>query len=362
MDAAGNPTTANPAPATTTPTTATGTTSYSGPSIVDYLNSIAQPSDFASRAVMAAQHGITNYTGTAAQNTQLLNTLRSATSTGSTAPGTNPSGITSGGTSPTSGTSNTGTATTNDPYANLDPVAKQVKMYTDTATALGLPTIKQQYDAVVKQQGEVTDEMNKKIEDAQNNPWFSQGLVDRTVTKIQKSYETKLKTLSNLENLYDAMYKTGQATVESLVTHANADIAATNSLAQKAMDAAAALAKDNQIVSVGGRELLVNKVTGATVADLGASNTTSKGTITSGSLSYTPADQSADSSALEQSRGTDGYVDPTIYQNLYQAWVKAGGSTKDFLSVYPPKDYVNPDNTWLPSYLMPSTASAGALY
>lgn len=47
------------------------------PSIVDFLNSVGQPSDFATRAKIAAQNGITNYTGTAEQNTQLLNKLRS---------------------------------------------------------------------------------------------------------------------------------------------------------------------------------------------------------------------------------------------------------------------------------------------
>lgn len=49
---------------------------YTGSSIVDYLNSIGQASDAASRAKLAAQNGITGYTGTAAQNTALLNKLR----------------------------------------------------------------------------------------------------------------------------------------------------------------------------------------------------------------------------------------------------------------------------------------------
>jgi len=55
------------------------TSAYTGPSIVDYLKSTGQPSDYASRAKLATQHGITNYTGIAAQNTQLLNTLRKTT-------------------------------------------------------------------------------------------------------------------------------------------------------------------------------------------------------------------------------------------------------------------------------------------
>jgi LysM repeat protein len=48
---------------------------YTGTSIVDYLNSVGQASDYNSRAKLAAKSGISNYTGTAAQNTQLLGML-----------------------------------------------------------------------------------------------------------------------------------------------------------------------------------------------------------------------------------------------------------------------------------------------
>ncbi|GEN30223.1 hypothetical protein HNQ35_000074 [Cerasibacillus quisquiliarum] len=52
------------------------TSNYTGDSIVDYLKSIGQPSSFAHRKKLAQQHGIKNYTGTASQNTKLLNALR----------------------------------------------------------------------------------------------------------------------------------------------------------------------------------------------------------------------------------------------------------------------------------------------
>lgn len=47
-------------------------------SIVDYLNSLGRASDYNSRAQLAAQMGIANYSGTAAQNTQLLSMVQSA--------------------------------------------------------------------------------------------------------------------------------------------------------------------------------------------------------------------------------------------------------------------------------------------
>jgi hypothetical protein len=49
---------------------------YMGNSIVDYLSSIGQATDYGSRSQLAAQNGINNYVGSAAQNTQLLNSLR----------------------------------------------------------------------------------------------------------------------------------------------------------------------------------------------------------------------------------------------------------------------------------------------
>ena len=49
-------------------------------SIVDYLNSKGQASDYNSRAKLAQQFGIANYTGTAAQNTQLLGLVQGQSS------------------------------------------------------------------------------------------------------------------------------------------------------------------------------------------------------------------------------------------------------------------------------------------
>jgi len=76
-------------------------------------------------------------------------------------------------------------------------------------------------------------------------------------------------------------------------------------------------------------------------------------TIKSGSLVYTPVDFKADATALNASRGADHYVDPSVYQKLYDAWLGNGGLPQDFLRAYPPEYYVNPANTWLPKILMP---------
>lgn len=50
--------------------------SYKGNSLVDYLKSIGVDSSFTNRKKLAQTNGIKNYTGTASQNTALLNKLR----------------------------------------------------------------------------------------------------------------------------------------------------------------------------------------------------------------------------------------------------------------------------------------------
>ena len=49
---------------------------YKGGSIVEYLKSVGKSSTFANRRKLAKAHGITNYTGTAKQNTKLLKKMR----------------------------------------------------------------------------------------------------------------------------------------------------------------------------------------------------------------------------------------------------------------------------------------------
>jgi hypothetical protein len=84
--------TAVPSQNATFPTTSAGVkTPQQSPgmgSVVDYLSSKGQASDFGSRTALAGQYGISNYTGTASQNTQLLRALQ-----GQTTPGYNPSSV-----------------------------------------------------------------------------------------------------------------------------------------------------------------------------------------------------------------------------------------------------------------------------
>lgn len=65
---------------------ASKTTSYTGDSIVDYLNSIGVDSSFSNRKKLAAQYGVKGYSGTASQNLTLLNKMRKGASTTTSQP------------------------------------------------------------------------------------------------------------------------------------------------------------------------------------------------------------------------------------------------------------------------------------
>lgn len=62
---------------TETQPTGFGESSYKGVSIVDYLKSVGQSSSYSDRAKLAEQYGISDYMGSASQNTKLLGMLRS---------------------------------------------------------------------------------------------------------------------------------------------------------------------------------------------------------------------------------------------------------------------------------------------
>ena len=56
-------------------------------------------------------------------------------------------------------------------------------------------------------------------------------------------------------------------------------------------------------------------------------------------------------SALEASKGSDGHVSSRVYQDLFDKFLNAGGTRSEFLKKFPPKEYTNPKDTTLPSFL-----------
>lgn len=71
-----------------------------------------------------------------------------------------------------------------------------------------------------------------------------------------------------------------------------------------------------------------------------------------------PSDIQQGMSILNKNKGTDGFVDPYVYKQMYTTWVNAGYSPQSFTTAFPPKDYVNPAETILPPYLAPPKAKS----
>ena len=59
---------------------------------------------------------------------------------------------------------------------------------------------------------------------------------------------------------------------------------------------------------------------------------------------------------LDESKSGGKYADPKLYQAMYTQWEEAGLSPQDFIKNYPPKYYLDPTDTTLPSYLSPGKA------
>ena len=100
---------------------------YTGVSIVDYLKSVGQDSSYASRKAMAASLGIKNYSGTTAQNTQMLNTLRNQAPQSQSTQSTQATQATNADT-----VNATVNAVLNNPRQSLDSIIQQIQSATGT--------------------------------------------------------------------------------------------------------------------------------------------------------------------------------------------------------------------------------------
>lgn len=132
-------------------------------------------------------------------------------------------------------------------------------------------------------------------------------------------------------------------------------------LAGEVTSAASQLTKDN----------LSEENIRSEITKRGTSGNGSGKTYNSGKLTYTDSDLGGFQDALDKGatigsqtyngKGTDGYVDPGLYQSLAEQWTKNGGLVKDFVAHFPPNKYVNPKaNSGLPSYLRNGTKDSTA--
>lgn len=204
--------------------TAQPQSSYTGGSIVDYLNSVGQNSSFNARKSIAEQNGITGYTGSATQNTQLLNALRSRQGT------TVNSALTSGQQTASKAQPTTGGAV--DAQGNINGVPANpadqyptstksgvgavdnspsgvTEVYSKLYKDLGLSDIKTQFEKVMKDQTELTNKINDEKAQINDNPWLTEGERVLRNRKLDEKYATRLDTLTNQQQLYKSFYDDG---------------------------------------------------------------------------------------------------------------------------------------------------------
>ena len=220
----------------------------------------------------------------------------------------------------------TGGMDINDPYAGIDPLKEVMAQYKSIYKELGLSDIKSQYEDFVKQQEDLTNEQNDEMDNVRANPWYTEGVKERELQNVARKYEQRQNTLVNTISYLDSLYKQGQLQAERLMSDVQT---LTSEQRQTAMQIAQTQAE------------VEGKITnGKTVTTLSGLKT--GGTFVSGNLTYSKSDYDGDYDMLVATRGGDGYVDPSLYVRLYQAWLQGGGLKSDFLKVYPIKDYINP--------------------
>jgi len=113
------------------------------------------------------------------------------------------------------------------------------------------------------------------------------------------------------------------------------------------------------------RQLMQPDLTAEQVASIGSQiqvrTTSNIPTIKSGALVVPESDIAEGQSGLEQARGNDSYVYTPLYLQMLQKWIDAGGLSQDFFSQYPPKNYLNPNDDSIPTYIkdkLKSTSSS----
>jgi hypothetical protein len=170
-------------------------------SIVDYINSQGGDSSYSARKDLAKSLGITNYSGTAEQNTQMLNMLKSGNASASSNKAT---GTASAQGSPINGVS-AGTYNTMQSSFNASSTVKKAQKEAN------------KYLDKVKEMSNVTDIIDQSTWDAINNPFTSSDAykeaMDYTNSLLQQlstgrtSYTDQIKDLmSDIQNREDFEY------------------------------------------------------------------------------------------------------------------------------------------------------------
>ena len=322
---------------------------YKGPSIVDYLKLSGSGNDRGSLDSLASQYGIQNYqSGTAESNTALLAALRGGNPLASgnpptggnlgdtptppaPAPAPAPSAVdTAFASYINSLTNNTGVTDAktkyNDFIANRDQGVNNLE---GQGRGIPLSLVRGQQSKLLNQSGieanrlqgdiNIAQDSYKNLNEAQKARYdFEQGKVDAT-SKANPTFE-----LSPGQERYTFDKATGKYAKTASTSPA--------------------------LKEISGGGTLYDPSTGKAVY-------TAPKIANPGSGGGTPTQQrnaiiSSGEQKLNEARGDNGYTDPYLYKDAYESWVDDKmGTAAQFLTKFPPKNYVDPKASGIPNLL-----------
>lgn len=96
------------------------------------------------------------------------------------------------------------------PDPNKSPISRFSEMYSQLYKDMGLDSVKTQMESINKEYADVQNELNDKIQDIRDNPWFSEGIRIKREESMNERYEGRLNNLTNKLKLYQSVYESGR--------------------------------------------------------------------------------------------------------------------------------------------------------
>jgi len=232
-----------------------------------------------------------------------------------------------------------------DPAKN--PVTEFAKVYQDLYEQLGLSDIKAQYEKVLKEQSDLQNELNEKIQEVTDDPWLDDATRAKKINKLNKSYEGKLNTLTNQQKLFQGLYSDGKQEAQFIAQQANTMTYQNANMAQdvilKAITEAENLAEAqaklaNPEHSTIYKEWIDYKSTGGKLGfnDYQTMDANRKRSTTN--VSITPEQFTSVKTILEATKGVGGYVNTDTYKQQRNLAKDKTSFDKNYSYLLNPKD------------------------
>ncbi len=224
----------------------------------------------------------------------------------------------------------------------------------DTA---GLADAKAKIDEISKKLTDMENAANEDYANINDNPWHTEASRLGDMRRAQDKWTNKMKVYSDQLTLLQNTYDNGKTEAQNVATQAintfnqnqqwdknQLDILTSKADAVIAAQVATQEQNKSQDVYRYYPDYMENYKPKATTASTAL-------TIKSGGAVFSGADVAKVQNQMEQSRGSDGYANSKLYTDALAAWQADGGLAQDFFTKFPPKNYLNPKDTSIPTYI-----------